>query len=152
MTLSVIIDRDADRAIGAGHYLPTSLTAPLSDPPPRARIKLVEWHLTARTRQPARRLEFVTVIQPHRVDAPCPAKVTLKQLPGGYALEAALGRDHVVVLLRARPDAPLRAGDISTDADLGVVRYVAKAEALRLLELTGGTVRVDYGRPDPAAP
>ena len=36
------------------------------DPPPRPRIKLVEWHLTAATPKPATEAKFVTLIRPHR--------------------------------------------------------------------------------------
>ncbi len=39
------------------------------DPPPRERIQLTQWHMTAPTTAPANSMRFVTVIRPHREGA-----------------------------------------------------------------------------------
>ncbi|NMA47871.1 MAG: DUF4962 domain-containing protein [Lentisphaerae bacterium] len=56
------------------------------DPPPRPRIKVVEYHLTAQTRQPQRQVEFVTVIRPYRADQDLPGNPSLEKTSDGFAL------------------------------------------------------------------
>jgi len=88
------------------------------DPPPRPRVKLVEWHLTASTTQPAAAHDFVTAISPHRADALPPGPPRLKPAKGGYDIEAPLSDGRVSVALRAdtiravryRPDGSAAAG------------------------------------------
>ena len=68
---------------------PTDLAITQSDkfdPPPRPRIKVVEYHLTAQTSQPQRQTEFVTVIRPYRADNDLPGNATLEKTPNGFAL------------------------------------------------------------------
>lgn len=56
------------------------------DPPPRPRIKVVEHHLSAQTRQAQRRVEFVTVIRPYRADQELPGNPSLEKTSDGFAL------------------------------------------------------------------
>lgn len=52
------------------------------DVPPRAKIKLRQWHLTASCTAPAARREFVTVLRPYRAGAPAPAPAVLDPKTG----------------------------------------------------------------------
>ena len=70
------------------------------DPPPRARIKLTEWHLTAKTPEKAAQMEFITVIRPYRTDKQAPPlDAKLHKLKNGYAVEAAVRGAKAVALL-----------------------------------------------------
>lgn len=69
------------------------------DPNPRPRITLREWHLTAKTTEPADRIEFVAVYQPFRAtDKPLPAP-QLETQTGGYRLDMPLRHGRLVALL-----------------------------------------------------
>ncbi|MFP4055781.1 MAG: DUF4962 domain-containing protein [Candidatus Brocadiia bacterium] len=115
------------------------------DPPPRPRVKLVEWHLTATPRKKRREETFVTVIRPHRAGETPPEGLTLKELPNGYALEAALERGRAVVLLRSGGGAELRYGPYTTKADLAAVRLDPSGAARASLVASGREVRVSEG-------
>lgn len=54
------------------------------DVPPRPRVKLVEYHLTAAPDRPARRQEFVTVFRPHRAGQALTGAATLEAVDGGF--------------------------------------------------------------------
>ena len=60
------------------------------DPKPRPRINLREWHLTAETTEKKKRVEFVTLYQPHRVEDKVPDEASLEQIKGGYVLKVKL--------------------------------------------------------------
>ena len=111
------------------------------DPPPRPRIKLVEWHLTAQTPKPAERMAFVAVIHPHRVGQEPPAAPKLHKLANGYALEAPLADGRAVVLLRTADQGKLRFGDLNADADLAAVRFDKAGKPLYRLSATGRAVQ-----------
>lgn len=93
------------------------------DPPPRPRIKLVEYHLTAVPPEKTRNRQFVTVLRPHSADT---------TLDGASAIQAT-DRGHLVtipmpdggqsqVLLNPNPGANLALGGIETSAEAAVVR------------------------------
>ncbi len=70
------------------------------DPNPRPRIKLREWHLTAKTAERATRMEFVTLYRPRKAqDEPHGLKPILRTVPGGYVLTAALPNGGLTALL-----------------------------------------------------
>jgi len=116
------------------------------DPPPRARIKLVEWHLTAGTPATAERMEFVTVIRPYRVgSAPPAAADSLEEIDGGYALTAKLADGSALVLLRARDKGAIAHSGHRADADLAAVRFDANGKALANLRAVGPEVHPGRG-------
>ncbi|HUT35027.1 MAG TPA: DUF4962 domain-containing protein [Planctomycetota bacterium] len=80
------------------------------DPPPRARVKLSEWHLTAATLVPALRAGFLTLIRPHKTGSEPVATTRLQQLEDGYDLEAPLADGKVVISLRGDDIKALRYG------------------------------------------
>ncbi|HIE50764.1 MAG TPA: DUF4962 domain-containing protein [Armatimonadetes bacterium] len=93
------------------------------DPPPRPRIKLVEYHLTARTSKPAREMQFVTLLRPHRVGEAVPEEATLEPTEGGYLLRAQLAEGEVVVLLRTQEGVPLTGGGLTTEGEVAAARF-----------------------------
>jgi hypothetical protein len=93
------------------------------DVPPRPRIKLVEWHLTAATSSPQTRAEFVTLIRVHRPAQPSPSQARLEAIPNGYAVEAKLAEGRVLALWRTGGSQPLRFKDMTVDSDLAAVRF-----------------------------
>jgi len=69
------------------------------DPNPEPRIKMREWHLTAVTPGKEKRIEFVTLYRPHRVEQKVPQKAVLERIDGGYALDAEISNGKFTVLL-----------------------------------------------------
>ena len=111
------------------------------DPPPRPRIKLVEWHLTAQTPKPAERMEFVTLLRPHRVGQDPPTTAVLRKLDKGYELDADLATGRVIVLLRAADSGKLTSKHLSADADLEAIRFDKAGKAIYRLSVQGRKVR-----------
>ena len=111
------------------------------DPPPRPRVKLVEWHLTARTARPARSAAFVTVLRVYRAGEAPPAAAALAKVDGGYELQAPLRGGRAVVLLRTRDSGEVGGRALKARADLAAFRYGTGGglEARMLVE--GRTVR-----------
>jgi len=111
------------------------------NPPPRPRIKLVEWHLTARSAEPARTREFLTVIRPHRTtEEPVPMP-TWQKVDGGYAVESATTTGSALVLLRSDDEAAVQYAGISVAADVAVVLKDASGAIRDALIVRGGDVR-----------
>jgi hypothetical protein len=84
-----------DRAGGQiGLFTPAELDVTQTDQfdvPPRQRIKLVQHHLTAATKQPAAKQQFITVIRPHRAGEK-PAAVTTRWVDQSLQIIADDGR------------------------------------------------------------
>jgi hypothetical protein len=84
------------------------------DPNPRPRIKLREWHLTAKTEAEKRQMEFVTLYRPHREKATLPGEASLKPIEGGYLLKVKLSKGAVSVLLPTFDDITMRADGLES--------------------------------------
>lgn len=67
------------------------------DVPPRAKIKVKEWHLTAATPAPSDRMEFVTAIRPWRNGAEVPGRATLERTGSGWRIRAPTANGEAVV-------------------------------------------------------
>jgi hypothetical protein len=78
------------------------------DPPPRPRVKLHEWHLTASTAK-TKNVEFVALFWPHPSGRNIPRQAELTRIGGGYVLSASLSHGRVVALLPVDDAATLRA-------------------------------------------
>jgi len=114
------------------------------DPPPRPRIKLTEYHLTAETK-PAAQIEFVTLLRPHRAGEAPPTKAELKEVDGGYALKANLSDGRVLVLMRSRDAGSVVFGDRRADADLAAVRFDKAGKPIAHVIVDGREVRGGKG-------
>jgi hypothetical protein len=94
--------RNDDVACDIDFLTPTDLTFTQTDqydPNPVPRIKLREWHLTATTPEKKKRMEFVTLYRPHRVETQLPKEARLEKIDGGYALEVELSDGKFTALL-----------------------------------------------------
>jgi len=70
------------------------------DPPPRPRVVLKQWHLTASTTEPAMATAFVAVIRTCRKGEPFPDPLEARRMEGGFVLRGRTPAGTVVVLLR----------------------------------------------------
>jgi len=70
------------------------------DPNPRERIKLREWHLTAKTSEKLPVMEFVTVYRPHRAQERNTFQARLEPSPAGRVLRATLSEGELTALFR----------------------------------------------------
>jgi hypothetical protein len=84
------------------------------DPNPRERIKLREWHLSASTDTLQKNLEFVTLYRIHRQAQAVPHGASLKQIPGGYLLNAKISDGQVTALLPTDESSTLRHANLET--------------------------------------
>jgi len=106
------------------------------DPPPRPRIKLTQYHLTAATTEPVDRLQFVTLIWPYRTGSEVAGTAQLEKTAAGYAISADLAQGKAIILWRTdRGD--LSGYDLATDADIAALRLDAEGRALDCF-LSGG--------------
>ena len=95
------------------------------DPNPRPRITLREWHLTATTPEKSKRMEFVTLYRPHRLDDHVPNEATLERIEGGYVLKAKLSDGQFAALLPVAGDVTLKAHGMESK---GAIKcYVTRA-------------------------
>jgi len=92
------------------------------DPPPRPRIKLVQWHLQAETPDKQKVCEFVTLIRPYKKGKIISKGAQIEKIPAGYACKITLVDGEAVVLLRTVENNPLAGYDVQTDGDVAVVR------------------------------
>ena len=93
------------------------------DPPPRPRIKLVEYHLTAKTRTPAESETFVTVLRPYRAKNSIENEAKLDALDGGYAVNVPFEQGHAVVLLQSTAGKIFSCAGLETDGEVGVAVF-----------------------------
>jgi hypothetical protein len=109
--------RNEDVVCDIDFLTPTSLTFSQTnqyDPNPRARIKLREWHLTARTQDKKRQMIFVTLYRPHRIEDGVPDIASLEQIKGGYLLKAKVTGGRLSALLPTSDDVTMRADSLES--------------------------------------
>lgn len=88
----------------ASFLWPNDLTVSQTDQfdvPPRPRVKLVEYHLTAQTATPAKSQEFVTVFRPHKTGEALVGEAKLEQTPGGFVVHVPTKAGNARVILRS---------------------------------------------------
>ena len=109
------------------------------DPPPRARIKLVEYHLTAIPSSPARGQTFVTLLRPHRSADVLIGDAELVEIDGGYAVTIPLADGSAGVVLQASGGSVLEGAGLRTDGEVGAATFDARGE-VRETFVAAGTV------------
>ncbi len=120
---------------------PTDLQLSLTDKydvPPRPRIKVKEWHLTAATPTASEAKQFVTVIRPHRLGQTVPTEATLAPVEGGYVLRAKLTDGAATVLLRSRPGPALEAEGLECKDSVAAVRFDAGGRRVAAFSANSG--------------
>jgi hypothetical protein len=103
------------------------------DPNPRERIKLREWHLTASTTEPAKAVEFVTLMRPHRAGQSVPDTARLQKLDGGYLLTAELKDGQLIALLPTDDSARLEHGGLKTTGKIIAQRLDAEGNIIETI-------------------
>ncbi len=111
------------------------------DTPPRPRIRLTEWHLTAGTPRPAGSVQFVTVLRPHRTTDDAPGGAKLEDVPGGKMLTAEVGGRRVVVLLAEKPGGEVASATLRAKADVAAFKLDAAGKPTGAVFIDGQTVR-----------
>ena len=96
------------------------------DPPPRPRIKLTEYHLTAEPATPSRHQTFVTVLRPHLAGELPQGEAQLEHVEGGMALRVPMRAGHVCVLLRTGAGGTIRGMGFRSDAEVAAARFDGK--------------------------
>ena len=104
------------------------------DPNPRPRIKLREWHLTARTTERERHREFVTLYRPHRARDTVEQQATLEPVAGGYVLKVTGPDSRLTALLPAEDDAVLARDGMTTQGSLKL-RLERPGQASQIVEV-----------------
>ncbi len=99
------------------------------DPPPRPRVKLTQYHLTAATSEATDATEFVTLIWPYRKGEAKTGAARAERVEAGYAISAEVGDEEIVVLWRTG-EGELAGMGLSTDGEMAAVRLGADGEAL----------------------
>jgi hypothetical protein len=84
------------------------------DPNPRPRITLREWHLTAKTTEKAKSMEFATLLRPHRAGDSMVGGGTLQAISGGYLLQLKHGGADLVALLPTDDTTAMEAAGLRT--------------------------------------
>jgi hypothetical protein len=107
------------------------------DPPPRPRLKLTQWHLTATTSEPISRCEFVTLLRPYRKgDAP-PEECTIQKRAHEYLVRAKLRDGQAVIGLKASDDAELTLEGLRTRGDVAAIRLDASGHKIASFSAKG---------------
>lgn len=91
------------------------------DPPPRPRVKLVEWHLTAQPPSPAKAVDFVTLIRPHRSGKMPATDASIEQTPFGFLVAATLPKGRAVIGLRNKAGASMTVNGLPAKGDVAAV-------------------------------
>lgn len=92
------------------------------DTPPRPRIKLVEYHLTAVPDQKTAAQQFVTVIRPYRSNASATASVdAFEQIGDGFGLKLTTQGGEATILLQADGGSELAWDGVTTTSAVEVV-------------------------------
>jgi hypothetical protein len=137
-----ITTQNGDVACDIAFLTPQNLTFTQTneyDPNPRPRIKLREWHLTARTSEKREHMEFVTLYRPHKVENRIAHKATLDPIPGGYLLKAALSDGDLIALLPENDKATL-AGEGMTAQGAIKLRIDYRGQATQIVEVRAHNV------------
>ncbi|MDA0711989.1 MAG: DUF4962 domain-containing protein [bacterium] len=71
------------------------------DPPPRDRVPLTEYHVTAEPAEKSREQIFIAVCQPHRVGEALAGPVMCEAVGKGYSLRVPLANGELCVLLQS---------------------------------------------------
>ena len=134
-----IVTQNGDVACDIAFLTPQNLTFTQTneyDPNPRPRIKLREWHLTAKTSdKPQQHMEFVTLYRPHKADNEIERQATLQPVPGGYVLSVTpTDGGRLTALLPTDDDAVLASQDMETRGAIKV-RLEQPEQASQIVEL-----------------
>jgi len=104
------------------------------DPNPIPSIKLREWHLTAKTPEKSKRLEFITLYRPHKERDKIDVEAKLRPIHGGYLLTASQSGKKLTALLPADDTKTLEADDLKTTSAIKL-KLESQGEEPQILEI-----------------
>ena len=84
------------------------------DPNPRPRVSLREWHLTAKTAEKRKEMEFLVVYRPHSVNEPVVEGGVFHGTSGGYVLITSSNGLRLTALLPTADDAEIETEGLRT--------------------------------------
>jgi hypothetical protein len=108
------------------------------DPNPRPRIKLREWHLTARTARKRKSMEFITVFRPYKVAEGYQGHGGYHVIPGGYLFEFGSPSGELTALLPTDDTATLEAKGMTTTGAIKLKLESPDGKLLQALEIREG--------------
>jgi hypothetical protein len=132
-----IITQNGDVACDIAFLTPQNLTFDQTneyDPNPRPRIKLREWHVTAKTAERSEHAEFVTLYRPYRMQNKIVQQAVLQPISGGYLLNAAVSDIKLTALL-PRDDSAVVEGEGMTTQGVIKVRLGRPGQPEQIVEL-----------------
>ncbi len=84
------------------------------DPNPRSRVSLREWHVTARTEEKRKQMEFLVLYRPHRAGESFASGGVFHKTPGGYFLKTGAADRKLTALLPTDDNATMEAAGLRT--------------------------------------
>jgi hypothetical protein len=111
------------------------------DPPPRPRVKLTQWHLTAETAAPSARQEFAVSLHPHMRETGPTARIEEAHTDTMRAYRVTWDGAGAVVLWRTSGDGNARAFDVESDGEIAIVRLDADGRPTGAMVDGGALVR-----------
>jgi hypothetical protein len=132
-----IVTQNGDVACDIAFLTPQNLTFDQTneyDPNPRPRIKLREWHLTAKTAERTEHAEFVTLYRPHKAQDKTVPQATLQPIPGGYLLHVALSDGRLTALLPVDDNLVLQSDGLETKGAIKL-RLERPGHSARIVEV-----------------
>ncbi len=133
--------RNGDVVCDIDFLTPSGLTFEQTDqydPNPRPRITLREWHLTATTPERSKRMEFITLYRPHRVQDGMIGGGTMRRIPGGYLLRISQSGKTLTALLPTDDTSTLEADGLKTTGAIKVKLEQTDARSPQILEVREG--------------
>ncbi len=112
------------------------------DPPPRPRVRLVQYHLTAATDEPAREQQFATLIRPHRAGAEPASGGAFERGANCGAIRATLADGEAIMLFRTAAG-EMAAMGVASDGDAAAVMLDVQGRPTDVFVSGGETVSFD---------
>lgn len=107
------------------------------DPNPRPRITLREWHMTAKTTEKTRKMEFITLYKPHKVGDGGVGGGSLRAIPGGYILRANSSGKKLTALLPTDDTKTLEGDGLKTTNAIKLKLEGSNGQPPQTLEVEG---------------
>lgn len=92
------------------------------DPPPRDRIQLKEYHVTAEPQEQTKEQTFITIFQPHRTDETLSGDITSETTGEGYAVRVPVIDGELRVLLQSDGGPVMSMQGLECNSPIGALR------------------------------
>ncbi len=112
------------------------------DPPPRPRVKLIEYHLTAQTPSTQPTQDFVTVIRPYRAENELDGEPVSKRIGDKHFLRIPCADGYAVVLLQPDGGDMFSAEQFTTDAEVASVLFDGEEKPVSTFVMNGSQIQI----------